>query len=126
MRGTPHDKEQDNPHDKGLIVKGTPHDKEQDTVYEELPPDLAARIRRLRKRSKNRKQLWYAIRDLCALRAMTTREIALHLGRSETYIRNSILPNVRAAGLIQYLYPDEPYRADQAYVATDVGIPDEL
>ena len=111
------------PLDKGVKGGDTPPPKEYEIV---LPDDLAAKIEKLPDRINDRRALWKIIQRLCAIQPLSSREIAGLIGRKEKYVRDRILPNVRAAGLIAYLYPDEPYRADQAYVATDAEIPEEL
>ena len=122
MGGTP-------PH-KDANMGGTPPHKRggdgQPAPFEHIPDELRKRVSEFPKRSKDLRALWRLVQELCRVRPMSAREIAYWMGRSDRHVAERILPNVRAAGLIAYRYPDEPYRADQAYVATDAEIPEEL
>ena len=120
--GTPPPKEDTPPH-KGLKRGGTPPPKDDTPPPKDdvlvLPERLAQAIARLPARVNDRRALWKIVQRLCAIQPMSSREIAGYIGKKEKYVRDRVLPNVRAAGLIAYLYPDEPYRAEQAYIALD-------
>lgn len=57
--------------------------------------------------------------ETCRNRYMTTEQIANAIGRTETHLKNRILPNLVQSGKLIRMYPDTPNHPSQAYKAIE-------
>lgn len=68
--------------------------------------------------SKRTQQLYRAIREACP-DFLPLAEIALKVNRKLRYLKNDVIPDMVAMGLLERKYPNVPSHPDQQYRATD-------
>ena len=106
--------------------EGLSHKSEADATYDghreqllaELPRNIREALESLGQRSRDPRQLSELIRALCAFRPYGARDLAVLLMRRRNYLRRRHIVPLFEQGEIQYLYPNEPNRPDQAYITT--------
>ncbi len=94
-------------------------DEERAQLLAELPDDIRAAVEGLGQRSRDPKQLSELILSICALRPYGTRELAVLLRRRRNYLHRRHIVLLLEQGGLQYRYPNEPNRPDQAYIAAE-------
>ncbi|WP_019582988.1 ATP-binding protein [Thioalkalivibrio sp. ALE16] len=91
----------------------------REQLLAELPDELRRELERIGQRSRDPKKIPRLIQALCALRPYGTRELAVLLKRRRDYLHRQHIAPLLIERVVQYQFPDEPNRPDQAYIATE-------
>ena len=91
----------------------------REQLLAELPDELRRELERIGQRSRDPKKIPRLIQALCALRPYGTRELAVLLKRRRDYLHRQHIAPLLTERVVQYQFPDEPNRPDQAYIATE-------
>ncbi len=81
-----------------------------------LPPQLKERIKKLGKRV-SKQILFDTIVELCRVRPYSGDELAQVLHRTESHIKNKIIPELLGDKRIQFVYPEMKNHPNQKYIA---------
>jgi ATP-dependent DNA helicase RecG len=84
--------------------------------WDNVPKDLKDIINHLGKRESKAK-LGNIIVELCRIQPRSKEDLAKILGKSETHIRNNILPELLKSRLLQYTFPEMKNHPNQKYTA---------
>ena len=85
-------------------------------LLEELPDILKDKISSIKKRENNPVIIKGVIKELCALRAYTSNELANLLNKREDYIRRQFINPLIKNKTLKHLHPEMLKHPDQAYL----------
>jgi ATP-dependent DNA helicase RecG len=90
---------------------------ESETKSREMPSELRETLSGLGGKAA-RPAIENAIVRLCQWQPLSAEELALHLGRTREYVRDTLLPALLKAGRITRTIPEQPNHPQQKYRAT--------
>ena len=88
----------------------------RERLLAELPEVLRTELEGIGQRSRDPEKIPRLLCALCALRPYGARELAELLKRRQDYLHRQYIAPLLANGMIQYRFPSEPNRPDQAYL----------
>jgi ATP-dependent DNA helicase RecG len=98
-------------------ANGATSDAKYKGTLDGVPNPLRVRINNLGRRV-SKKTLSSIIVDLCRIQPRSREELANILGKTETHIKNNLLPELLKSRLIQFTFPEMKNHPNQKYTAT--------
>jgi len=86
---------------------------------DQLPEELADKIKDLGKRNKEKEKMNTIILSLCDWKPLTIKQLAIFIKRNEKYMLGFVTP-LRESGQLAYTIPDMPNHREQAYKTVKV------
>lgn len=93
-------------------------DDVEENVASKVSGNVASKVWDEEGVSKRTRQLYRAIREACPNYLPLT-EIALKVNRKLRYLKNNVIPDMVAMGLLERKYPNVPSHPDQQYRCAD-------
>ena len=93
-------------------------DDVEENVASKVSGNVASKVWDEEGVSKRTRQLYHAIREACPDYLPLT-EIALKVNRKLRYLKNNVIPDMVAMGLLERKYPNVPSHPDQQYRCAD-------
>ena len=87
-------------------------------IHDDVEENVASKVWDEKGVSKRTRQLYRAIREACPDYLPLT-EIALKVNRKLRYLKNNVIPDMVAMGLLERKYPNVPSHPDQQYRCAD-------
>ena len=87
-------------------------------LLDDVEENVASKVSDEEGVSKRTRQLYHAIREACPDYLPLT-EIALKVNRKLRYLKNNVIPDMVAMGLLERKYPNVPSHPDQQYRCAD-------